>query len=75
MQKIVDNELQFRPGILVPDDELQTETVYQRACKTIMQPSDVDIQDQMNIVEASGTLDFWDDPAEDVYDESDGDAV
>ena len=65
MQKTVDSELEFLPPILVQDDELQTETVYLvRACKTIVHPSDVDIQDQMNVVEASGTLDFWDDPAE-----------
>ncbi len=37
-----------------------------------MPPSDVDTQDQMNVVEASGILDFWIDPAEDVYDDPDG---
>ena len=75
MQKTVDSHVSFPDPVLVQDDELQTETVYSRACKTIMHPSDVSIQDQMNVVEASGTLDFWDDSAEDVYDESDGDAV
>ena len=74
-QKTVDDGSPFPSGRLVEDDELQTETVYRGVCKTIMHPSDVNIQDQMNIVEASGTLDFWNDPAEDVYDESDGDAV
>ncbi len=75
MQKTADSRLEFLPEVLVQDDEFQTETVYPRACRTITHPSDVNIQDQMNVVEASGTLDFWDDPAEDVYDESDGDAV
>ena len=75
MPKTADSRLQFLRPRLVQDDELQTETVYLRACQTIMHPSDANIQDQMNVVEASGTLDFWDDPAEDVYDESDGDAV
>jgi hypothetical protein len=75
MHKTVSSRPQFRAPAVVEDDEVQTEPIYPRACKTIMHPSDVDIQDQMNVVEASGTLDFWNDPAEDVYDESNGDAV
>ena len=56
-------------------EELRTETSYEGSSSTIMYPSDATTDDQMNIVEASGTLDFWNDPAEDVYSENDGDAV
>ncbi len=69
------NRLSFPEPVLVTDDELRTETIYLRASSTIIHPPDATIQDQMNIVEASGTLEFWNDSSEDVYDENDGDAV
>lgn len=53
----------------------ETETVYFRCLEVIHDPPEVTTQDQMNIVEYSGTLDFWDKPEEDIYSESDGDAV
>lgn len=69
------DELRFLPSITLLDDELGSETSYQRAVSTIVHPLDATVQDQMNIVEASGSLSFWDDPAEDIYNENDGDAV
>ena len=48
-------------------DEEETETTYLRVSSTIYHPSDPSTEDQMRIVEASGTLDFWSDPAEDLY--------
>lgn len=69
------NRLSFPEPVLLTDDELRTETIYLRASSTIIHPPDATIQDQMNIVEASGTLEFWNDSSEDVYDENDGDAV
>ena len=67
----------------VPEEELQTERVYQRSSVdivhgpggTIVRPTDATTTDLMNLVEVSGTLDFWNDPEEDLYTESDGDAV
>ena len=38
-------------------------------------PPDITVIDQMNMVEASGTLDFWDDGAEDIYKADDGQPV
>ena len=69
------NQLSFPDPVLLDDDELQTETIYMRTSSTIIHPSEATTQDQMNIVEASGSLEFWNDSSEDVYDENDGDAV
>ncbi len=44
------------PAVSLPEDESETETVT--------------TADMMNLVEVSGTLDFWNDPEEDVYDRS-----
>lgn len=38
-------------------------------------PSDPTSDQLMRIVEASGSLDFWDDPREDIYTLEDGDPV
>lgn len=38
-------------------------------------PPDITVIDQMNIVEVSGTLGFWDDQAEDIYKADDGQPV
>jgi hypothetical protein len=35
-------------------------------------PSEANTIDQMNVVEVSGTLDFWNDEAEDIYKRDDG---
>lgn len=68
-------EMTCVPVAAVHEDELQTLTVSQSRSCTIVHPSDVTTVDQMNVVEVSGALDFWSDPEEDVYTESDGDAV
>ena len=65
----------FMPEVPVKDDELQTQTLYVRPSRTFSDPADVTISDLMNVIEVSGTLDFWNDPQEDIYDESDGYAV
>ena len=69
------NQLSFPEPVLLSDNELRTETIYIRASSTIIHPPDATIQEQMNIVEASGSLEFWNDSSEDVYGENDGDAV
>ena len=69
MSNIIENKLEYIPHRLVRDDEMITETFYNRICKTIVHSSDledIDTQDQMNIVEVSGTLDFWNDQEEDI---------
>ena len=38
-------------------------------------PSEANTIDQMNIVEVSGTLDFWNDEAEDIYKRDDGQSL
>ena len=54
--------------------ELQTETVYERVnAGTLSSPDDATTDDQMNLVESSGVLNFWDSPDEDIYREADGD--
>jgi hypothetical protein len=60
------------PSASVNAEELGTQTVYERRSETICQSEDVSTADQMGIVERSGTLEFWEDPAEDVYDPDDG---
>jgi len=63
--------LNFPVGASVEDAELQTETMYSRLCSTIItNPADATTDDQMKLVESSGVLDFWNDPAEDIYDDT-----
>ena len=73
------NELRFsRTASVNADefaDEFRTEIIYSIPAATFMSPPDAATQDQMNLVEASGTLDFWADPEEDLYHENDGDAL
>lgn len=69
------NSLIAVPSVDVLDSDFETETTYFRVSSTICNPSDATTADQMHIVEAAGTLEFWDDPSEDIYKESDGDAV
>lgn len=58
----------------VCDEDLNFETFYLSQSKTIVYPTEISTQDQMNAIEASGTLDFWNDPAEDIYSEKPDDA-
>jgi hypothetical protein len=53
---------------------MTTET-YMKPPQTITYISGATTDDLMNLIEYSGTLDFWLDSEEDVYDENDGDAV
>ena len=41
----------------------------------IVFPSEANTIDQMNVVEVSGTLDFWNDEAEDIYKRDDGQSL
>lgn len=68
-------EVKYIPAAVLTDDEFQTQTVYIRYARTIVHPEDASTIDQMNAIEVSGTLDFWNDPGEDLYTENDGDAV
>ncbi len=70
-----DSVVQSIPEVAVTEIELQTRTVYASLSTTIVYPADASTIDQMNLVEVSGAVDFWDDPAEDLYTENDGDAV
>lgn len=55
------------------DNDLQTERGAPLGKITV--PSDATPQQRMKIVEASGTLDFWNDPSEDGYNFSDNRSV
>lgn len=59
----------------VTAEEYQTQTTYSRTLTELHVPSDVTTDDAMSAVEASGTLDFWNEPEEDIYDESDGNVI
>ena len=52
-----------------------TRTVHVGSTLTVIHPEEAAVNDLMNVVEASGVLNFWNDPEEDGYDEQDGDAV
>lgn len=69
---VPDQPLQFTSAV---EDQVETQTGYNSYTERIVSPADASTQDQMNIVEASGTLSFWDDPAEDQYSGQDGDAT
>ena len=68
-------KLAFPSPVVVCDEELKTQTLYCRAVRTITYPADATTEDQMSVIEASGALDFWNDPAEDIYSEKHGDAI
>lgn len=70
-----DKELELPKPVSVTREDFETETAYFRVQATISHPSDASTDDNMSIIEASGTLEFWDHPEEDVYSEKDGDAV
>ena len=57
----------------VSSDDFRTQTIYSVPRRILTSPPDASTVDQMNAVEASGTLSFWDDPEEDRYSENDGD--
>jgi hypothetical protein len=58
-----------------PRDSEETETTV--SCRPVVYhlPSDPTADQMMRIIENSDVLDFWDDPAEDIYTLDDGDPV
>lgn len=65
-------------AISVTDDELNapnTKTEYPHERREIVYTADVTTGDLMSLAEASGSLDFWNAPEEDIYEETDGDAI
>jgi len=73
MTAVHENAIIFQGSATLTEEELQTQTMYVRVYANY--PEDVTTDDVMHAIEASGTLDFWNDPAEDVYSEQDGDEV
>lgn len=72
----VTEPLNMRLPPAVMEEEFQTQTVYMSYTRVVHSPpDDASTADQMNVVEASGTLDFWNDPEEDIYTGNDGDAT
>lgn len=61
--------------VTVTANELETRTSYVRAVGHYSEPPDLTIIEIMNAIEASGALDFWNDPEEDIYSEQDGNDV
>lgn len=49
--------------------EFKTEPIY--SVSSTVYPADATTRDQMHLVETSGILEFWNDPAEDAYNEDD----
>ena len=56
-------------------DENQPETALDAPLIEITVPHDPSLEQMMRIVEVSGTLDFWDDPREDIYSLDDGEPL
>ena len=73
MTAVHENAIRFHGPATLTEEELQTQTKYIRVYANY--PEDVTTENVMHAIEASGTLDFWDDPEEDVYTEQDGDDV
>ena len=55
------SEINFTPMPEVDQAELQSQSIYISSATTITSPSEVTSDDVMNVIEASGTLDFWSD--------------
>ena len=71
MTAVHENTICFQEPATVTEDDFETQTRYVRVCANL--PEDVTTDDVMRAIETSGTLDFWNDPEEDVYTEQDGD--
>lgn len=61
--------INFPAPVSAEDVEFMNETTYCRLTSTIEYPAEASTADLMNLAEASGALDFWNDQAEDVYNE------
>lgn len=51
------------------------ETSVGNAVVTVISPADPTPAQNLRLIEQSGVLDFWDDPAEDMYSDNDGEPV
>jgi hypothetical protein len=71
MNEIITPNFSIEP-VTVIESELRTRTSYVRAVGYYSEPPDLTTIEIMNAIEASGTLDFWNDPEEDIYSEQDG---
>jgi hypothetical protein len=71
----IQNGPRLIPSRDVSADELESQTAYIRFSGTVSTPAEATTEDLMNVAEASGVLDFWNDPEEDRYSEEDGEAV
>lgn len=63
-------ELKILPEAVASDKDLISETEYDRCASTIIDNPEITTGDQLNLMEASGSLDFWMEAAEDMYEES-----
>lgn len=71
----IEKQIQFLPALAAECGEAVTWTVRSKSTPTFSPPPDISTEDQMGLVEASGVLDFWNDPEEDKYTRNDGHAV
>lgn len=71
----VENNITFEKPGTVTESELKTRTSYVRAVAFYSDPPDLTTDEMMQAIEASGTLDFWNDPEEDIYNKQDGNDV
>lgn len=62
--------LQVVPQVMVKTEEYVTQTRFDGVSATY--PLDFSTEDVIRAIDASGTLDFWNDPAEDIYRDGDG---
>lgn len=72
MNEIPSSQISLLENVEVTEKECETQTTYSRTVSDFNTPSDVTTDDTMSAIEASGTLDFWNDPTEDIYDEQAG---
>jgi len=66
-------QLKFEEVSTVTEEEYITQTSFDGVSATYSE--DITTDDVMRAVDASGVLDFWNDPEEDVYSHDDGDPV
>lgn len=71
----LDNSFQIMEEADACETEFGRDTVILYSSPKIVIPSDFSTDDLMNIVEASGALDFWNEESEDIYDENSGNAL
>lgn len=62
-------QIRFSTPVPVKIGEAKTEPMY--STSSTIYAADATTRDQMYLVESCGVLEFWNDPAEDVYSEGD----